>query len=176
MHPVSLHSVPSSTQRLKPRQVVLEGADLTSPHTLGLVREGPCRRLAEIAMARYEALGLWRVCTLEAIQVASSLSLIARGEPSRRLTTIPSEASFVLGRTLSALRQLGCGAVSAVPVHPYFTVRPVPDRPGRLAVGALRPFHGCAQLGGYGRPTPVDAGRPRRLAGAGHVAPTAARP
>lgn len=64
-------------------QVVLEGADLTSTHTLGLVREGPCRRLAEVAMSRYEALGLWKECTLESIQVASSLSLIAQGAHDR---------------------------------------------------------------------------------------------
>ena len=88
MHPVS----PRGTYlrfmctRLTIPQVVLDGADLTSPHTLGLVREGPCRRLAEVAMERYGAHGLWRVCTLEAIQVASSLSLIAQGKLDTALT------------------------------------------------------------------------------------------
>lgn len=51
---------------------------MTFPLTLGIVREGPCRKLAAMAVERFETLGLWRQATPGAIKVAISMYFIFR--------------------------------------------------------------------------------------------------
>jgi hypothetical protein len=65
---------------LIPLQLILHEADLTLPLTLGLVREGPCRHLATMAIERFDTLGLWRQPTAEVVLVGVSLYFIARCE------------------------------------------------------------------------------------------------
>ncbi|ORY28957.1 hypothetical protein BCR39DRAFT_181143 [Naematelia encephala] len=64
--------------RTSMHSAILRGADTSFPLTLGIVREGPCRQLAKMAVERFDALGIWRQPTAEAIRVAISVVYIAR--------------------------------------------------------------------------------------------------
>ena len=53
---------------------------MSYPLTLGIVREGPCRKLADMALERFGTLGLWRQPTPEGIKLAVSVYFISRCE------------------------------------------------------------------------------------------------
>lgn len=61
-------------------QAILPGADMSYPLTLGIVRERPCRELADIAIERFGALGLWRNPTPETIQCAIAVYMLSRSK------------------------------------------------------------------------------------------------